>query len=106
MGASGGGEVVLVLVLVLVNVLVLKGPRRTCGRSVLVALVLCSDDGLQVLALPSLLSAVAVCSVRDLLRLVDGRLLHVGAIHGGFSPPRAGLWAGLRLEGCWDAVCG
>jgi hypothetical protein len=44
--------------------------------------------------------------VRDLLRLVDGRLLHVGAIHGGFSPPRAGLWAGLRLEGCWDAVCG
>jgi hypothetical protein len=30
--------------------------------------------------------------VRDLLRLVDGRLLHVGAIHGGF--PRHALGCG------------
>lgn len=85
-------EVVVVVVVVMVNVLVLKGPRRTSGRSVLIALVLRSNYRLQVLSLPSLLSAVAVRSVRDLLRLVDGRLLHVGAIHGGF--PRHALGCG------------
>jgi len=72
--------------------IVLKGARRASGRGVLVALVLRGDDGLEVLALPSLLAAVAVGSLRDLLGLVDGRLLHVGAIHGGF--PRHALGCG------------
>jgi hypothetical protein len=88
MGALGGGSRGVVVV----NVLVLKGPRRTSGRSVLVALALGGDYRLQVLALPSLLSAVAVRRLRDLLRLVDGSLLHVGAIHGGF--PRHALGCG------------
>ena len=41
------------------------------------------DDGLEVLALPPLLAAVAVGGLGDLLGLVDGRLFDVGAIHRG-----------------------
>lgn len=83
------------------DVLVVKGGRGG-GRGVLAALLLRGDDGLQVLALPPLLAAAAVRRLRDLLRLVDGGLLDVGAIHGAPSPPRAGcgrllLGAGLRV---------
>lgn len=70
------------------DVLVLEGRGRR-GRGILAGLLLRGDDGLQVLALPSLLAAVAVGSLRDLLRLVDGGLLDVGAIHDGRLPRHA-----------------
>ena len=85
------------------DVLVLKGARR-CGRSVLAGLLLRGNDGLQVLALPPLLPAVAVGCLRDLLRLVDGRLLDIGAIHIGLPRHALGCrWALKRVVGC---VCG
>lgn len=88
----------------------MKGGRGARGRCILgAALILRRDDGLEVLALPSLLAAVAVCGVGDLLGLVDGRLFHVGAIHGGSTPATG--WDGLGWEswdlegGCWgDAM--
>lgn len=92
------------------DVLVVKGAGRG-GRCILARLLaLGGDNGLQVLALSALLAAVAVRCLRDLLRLVDGRLLDVGAIHrvASSSPPRAGLAAGRASRGCGlrVAVCG
>ena len=46
------------------------------GRAIVLAVaLLCRDDGLQVLALPALLAAIAIDIVDRLLRLVDRRLL-------------------------------
>lgn len=84
-----------------VDVLVVEGARRR-GRCVLAGLLLRGDDGLQVLPLPPLLAAVAVRCLRDLLRLVDGGLLDIGAIHIGL--PRHALGCGLGVEGCWVRV--
>jgi hypothetical protein len=92
------------------DVLVLEAARRR-GRGVLAGLLLRGDDGLQVLPLPPLLAAVAVRGLRDLLGLVDGGLLDVGAIHGVFPATR---WAaacdyardGLRVRsGAAVAAC-
>lgn len=67
-------------------------------RDSLCALPLGRDDRLQVLALPPLrLAAVAVGRLRDRFRLVDGRLLDVGAIHRGL--PRHALAHGRRRGG-------
>lgn len=47
--------------------------------------VLGGDDGFEVIAFPSLLLTVAVCgesgSGRNLLRLIDGGLFQIGAVH-------------------------
>ena len=67
------------------------------GGGVLGFLRLGGDDGLEVLALSALLARAAIRGVRDLLRLVDGRLLDVGAIHRGL--PRHALAHGRRRGG-------
>ncbi len=72
------------------NTLVVKRSRRS-GRGILAALFVCSNDGLEIGALPPLLAAAAVCSLGYLLGLVDGGFLDVGAIHGvnlGFPATR------------------
>lgn len=69
---------------------------------ILRGLLLGGDDGLQVLALPALLAAGAVRSLRDLLGLVDGRLLDVGAIHRG----RARLALGGERRAARGCGCG
>jgi hypothetical protein len=83
------------------DVLVLKGAgggrRGILAALLLLLLLLCGDDGLQVLALPPLLAAVAVGCLRDLLRLVDGRLLDIGAIHRAL--PRHALGRRLEMRG-------
>lgn len=67
------------------------------------ALPLGRDNGLQVLALPPLgLAAVTVGRLRDRLRLVDGGLLDVGAIHREL--PRHALAHGSRRGGEMDAI--
>jgi hypothetical protein len=88
------------------DVLVLEGPRRR-GRCILAGLLLRGDDGLQVLALPPLLAAVAVRGLRDLFGLVDGGLLDVGAIHIGLPRHALGCSVRLRVGGCGGAcACG
>ena len=64
------------------DVLVVKGAARG-RRSVLAgARLALGNDGLQLAGFPPLLRAIAVGGLRNLLGLVDGRLLDVGAVHG------------------------
>lgn len=79
-------------------ILVVKGPCRR-GRCILAGLLLRGNNGLQVLALPPLLASISVRRLRDLLRLVDGRLFDVGAIHGALVRFPATRWAAA-----WDRV--
>lgn len=80
------------------DVLVVKGARRG-RRCVLALLLLGGDDGFQVLTLPPLLAPIPVRGLRNLLRLVDGGLFDVGAIHHDFPATRAGLrMRGARLR--------
>jgi hypothetical protein len=57
---------------------------RRARRAILLALTLLGgDDRLEVPALATLLASVAIGSLRNLLRLADGGLLDVGAVHRG-----------------------
>jgi hypothetical protein len=71
-------------------------------RCILAGLLLRGNNGLQVLALPPLFAAVPVGSLRDLLRLVDGRLFYVGAVHRGALIH----FPATRWAAAWDRVSG
>lgn len=53
------------------------------GGTLVLLLLLGGDDGLEVGALPALLASVAIGGLCNLLGLVDGGLLDIGAVHVG-----------------------